>query len=211
MKIIILFTALLFFHLNAFSQEKIEEGIATFEFNYPDAESVSPQTLANFGTGLTVYFKKGLSREEYDNTGRWVNIVDPKKKEILAMGTPAQDIATKMTFKEKADNQAMAFRKYSVRVTDEVKDIVGLKCRKAKVIYNDDQTMEVWYTSQLNACNTQYFFNGINGFIMQYSHVMTLYPDIKFTVEMICKKVEKTKVPDKLFKLPVNCKLVTFQ
>ncbi len=209
MKIIILFTALLFFHLNAFSQEKMEEGVATFEFNYPDAESVSPQTLANLGKGLTVYFKKGKSREEYDNAGRWVNIVDPSKKEILSMGTPEQDVATKMTWKEKEDNQALAFRNYSVKVTGELKDIAGLKCKKAIVSYNDGQTMEVWFTSQLYASNTQYFFNGIDGFIMQYSHVINLYPDIKFTVEMVCKKVEKTKVSDSMFKLPSNCKLVT--
>ncbi len=208
MRIKILFTALLFFHLNAFSQEKIEEGITTFEFNYPDAESVSPQTLANFGNGLTVYFKKGKSREEYDNVGRWVNIVDPTKKEILSMGTPEHDLATKMTWKEKEDNQALAFRNYSVKATGEFKDIAGFKCKKAIVTYNDGQTMEVWFTSQLYASNTQYFFKGINGFIMQYSHVMTLYPDIKFTVEMICVKVEKTKVSDDMFKLPTNCKLV---
>lgn len=210
----VLLVAFVFFQLSAFSQEKNEEGVATFEFNYSDEESVNPQTLANLGNGLTVYFKKGKSRVEYDNVGRWVNIVDPTKKEILSMGTPEQDVATKMTFKEKENNQALMFRKYSVRETGEVKDIVGFKCKKAIVTYdsnNDRQTMEIWFTSQLNASNTQFFFKGINGFIMQYSYVLTLYPDIKFTVEMICKKVEEIKVLDNKFKLPANCKLVTVQ
>jgi len=200
---------------NAFSEQTIQEGVATFEFSYPDAES--SDVFAYKPKGIKIYFKKDKSREEYDHLSRWVNIVDPDKKEILFMNTPNAKTAMKMTMKEKEENQALEFGIYDVKVTDETKDIAGYKCKKAIVTYkgkitgDEERTMEVWFTEQLRVTNTQYFFKGINGFIMRYTHVTTPDANVTFREVLTCTKVEKTTVSDDMFRIPDDCKISNWE
>jgi hypothetical protein len=189
------------------AQEKIKEGKATFSFSYPDKERTDEKVLESKKTnGLTIYFKDGKSKAEYDNKNMNMYIVDPQEKMITAF---YGNTAVKTTFEEAQNLLDMFYGDSATTVTGETKMIAGFKCYKAVHVsppgVQPSRLVEIWFTKDLKASNINYDFREIEGFIMEYTSKEvnnSTAEGAEFTEIMTCSKVEKITVPDEKFKVP---------
>lgn len=201
---------LLVLHLNSASaQEKIKEGKIIFEISINNAEEMNDQVLAMMPKEMTVYFKDDHSRGEMDMMGgQVVTITDGKAGETIScMDLMGKKQAIKTT-REDAEKEKEKMGDYEVKVTDDTKDIAGYKCKKALVTYKDKPDaapLEVWFTNEIEASNSQkYAWKGIDGFMMEFS-VEQRGMGMKFS----CTEVKKQKVDDDMFKIPEGYTVMT--
>ena len=187
--------------------EKLKEGKLKFEITMPEAEGMSDQMLAMMPKEMTLYFKGDKSRSEMMMMGTtMISISDKKADETITyMDIMGKKTAIRTTA-EDAEKEKAALGEYEVKITDESKIIAGYNCKKAIVhMKKDDQTMDVWFTDELEVANsTKYTWKGIDGFMMEF-----FITQGKMQMKFTCTQVKKESVSDDMFKAPEGYTVMT--
>jgi GLPGLI family protein len=191
------------------SAQKIDEGKVMYEISYPDTDMPDEQ-LAQMPTESTIYFKEDHSRMEM-KMGMGMTIVmlfDNKGKTLTTlMDIMGNKTAVKMTEEDlKKQKEKKGKEDYQIKLTDETKEIAGIKCKKA-VATGKDGSFDVYYTDQITFKKGDWAdqdFKGIDGFLMQFKKT-----EGGITMQMTAKNVVKEKVDDAQFTVPADYKPMT--
>ena len=192
-------------HSNA---QKVDEGKVIYEISYPDAD-IPDEQMAMMPTESTMFFKGAQSRVEMKmGMGMsQVMIFDNKNKVMtMLMDMMGNKTAVKMTEADvKKQKEKKGKDDYQIKVTDETKEIVGYKCKKA-IVTEKDGTFDVYFTDQITYKNGDWVaeFKGLEGFPLQYK-----ISQGSTVMQMTAKNVSKEKVDDAMFTIPSDYKIMT--
>ncbi|MEP7167958.1 MAG: DUF4412 domain-containing protein [Bacteroidota bacterium] len=209
-KKLLLFFVLMAANIIYANGQKIGEGKAVFEISYPDAD-IPDEQMAMMPTESTMFFKDNEARVEM-KMGMGMNQVmlfDNKAKIMtMLMDMMGNKIAIKMNEEDiKKRKEKDGKKDYEIKVTDETKDIAGLKCRKA-IVTSADGSFDIYFTDQVTYRNGNWAseYKGIDGFPMQYKITQG-----SMTMQMTAKSVTKEKVEDEKFTVPSDYKPMTME
>jgi hypothetical protein len=184
-----------------YSQSSDFEGIITYKSDYSanqDSLKVGQLTYF-FGDSLRVYFKGSAYKQHYINS-RWI-------QEVTYLPSPNKYY---MVF-QKFDTLytvdcGMADDKYTVTVdTKDRRQILGYDCIKL-VMKGEKSTKTYYFAPELSLSKSNFTRHKMGGFdvYMQNAKAVYLYMKIENQTgiqELKAVKVEKTKLPEKVFEL----------
>lgn len=201
----------------AFAQGKITEGVAAFEITYPSLTPEMKKIESMLPKELTVYFKHEHSRMEMPMAaGNTVTIGNSTKKDVtILMDMMGKKFAMKQTAEDIGKKEAELKKNgqlpgIKVTPSTETKTIAGYKCKKALVAYTVNgktERMDCYYTDALpKMTNTadNPAFKDINGFLMEYN-----ISQGGIQMRITAKSVKAQAVPDALFTIPADYKVMT--
>ncbi|MCK4288864.1 MAG: DUF4412 domain-containing protein [Bacteroidales bacterium] len=211
-QLILIATTFVFAFTNvSFASKKPFKGIITYKITFPNSE-FDQATLAMMPKVMTVTIKGNMSKTSLNmGMGTQSTIFNGDNKTATTLiNMMGQKYAIQIT-REDIDKEIADQPKPIVKYLDETKEIAGYKCKKAEIIFkNDDDnevTFTVYYTDELGgkALNSgQALYSEIDGVLLEYEI------DAKgMAMKFEATSVEKKNVSDKEFDIPEDYKITT--
>ena len=211
-QLILIATTFVFaFNNVSFAGKKPFKGIITYKITFPNSE-FDQATLAMMPKVMTVTIKGNMSKTSLNmGMGTQSTIFNGDNKTATTLiNMMGQKYAIQIT-REDIDKEIADQPKPIVKYLDETKEIAGYKCKKAEIIFkNDDDnevTFTVYYTDELGgkALNSgQALYSEIDGVLLEYEI------DAKgMAMKFEATSVEKKNVSDKEFDIPEDYKITT--
>jgi len=185
-------------------KEKAFEGTVTYGLNF-DGSNLPPDAMTMLNGAEAVSYIKGDKRRTELNMAiqSTTSIMDAKAKTVVTlMDIMGQKYLIRSTAddikKEEAD-----MPEQTIKYTDETKDIAGYTCKKAEVTVKSkdgkEETVNVYYTTEIPTSDLKTIYKGLNGFPMEYT---VNQGPVKMT--FTAKSVSKDPVPDNKFDIPTD-------
>ena len=177
------------------------EGVITYSMNFDD-EGLDPTAKSMLSNAeMIIYIKNEKSRIDTD-MGMMKNssITDSKKKTaFVLMDMMGQKMVMKMGAEEMENQDA----KPKITYLDKTKEIAGYQCKKAQVIFGENEPVTVYYTEEIPAVvNGQ--IKGLKGYPLEYE---TNYNGLKAV--FTAKSVKKELIDDTKFIVPSDYQEIT--
>jgi GLPGLI family protein len=197
---LILFFALAFFSMAAYSQKKVSELTLVYDAAISSGSPQPKMADAFDGATTTVYLKGNLSRSEMvsalfssatihdSRTGSAVVLREVSGQKLLIRLTP--------------DNWSQKNKRYdgiTFTNTTETKQIAGYNCIKAEAKLSDGSVFIVYYTPEIVPENKDYDyqFRNLNGLPLEYELTQG-----KFRIKYTVSKINLNPVPASRFDIP---------
>lgn len=183
-----------------------EEGVIEFDTKAIDEK----HPLYNLApTAATLKFKKEKFIIEMSVMGMFnTSIIGDSKAKTMAQTVKFLDVKQACVENEKdlvLDNEDYVLK---IEETSDTKDIIGLKCHKAKVTKLNEPaaTFDVWYTKDLGMEDA----NALTPYA-QLKGVLIDYRIKKMGLEMhfMAKSYKSTEIADNTFEIPASMKIVS--
>ncbi len=178
------------------------EGIITYSISFENS-GLPPEMLSTLKGSESIIFIKGDKRRIDLNTPiqNTSTFIDDKTKSIVtSMDLGDKKYLIKMTDADIKSEKEMA-PETTIKYVDSTKQIAGYTCKEAKVkLKNKDsseETVTVYYTTEIPSDKMKEIFEGLKGFPLEY--VIT-QGGIKMT--FTTKSISKESVPDAKLDLP---------
>jgi hypothetical protein len=185
-----------------------EEGIIEFDCKGVDEKhplySMAPQSA-------TMKFKHENVIIEMSVMGMFnTSIIINTKNKTLAQTVKFMDLKQACIENEAEILKNNTEYELKIEETDEVKEIIGLKCYKAKVtkLTPPLETFDIWYTKELGMldCNSLTSYAPIKGVLVDY-RIKKMGMELHFKA----KSFTSVEIPDKSFEIPASMKIVSVE
>lgn len=197
---------------SALLAQKPFKGRIVYQMSYP-ASMVDQLTLSNLPTQTIISARANLTRHE---------IVTEAFTQIKINDSQARTSVTLMEFgrdryavHKNSDQIAAGVKELGqpeIRFTNETKDILGYKCKKALAIttdiFGEEVVKEIFYTEELQGTpfNFDTPYNKIPGVMLEFEMQVR-----NLNVRYEAKSIRKRSVKAKLFRVPKEYKSITFE
>jgi GLPGLI family protein len=193
--------------VNSYAGDKSFRGVIVYNISF--GEDMDASMVAMMPKTMKMYISGDKSKMEMIAGFGTTNVIfDSETKEsVVMMDMMGQKFAIKSTA-EDIEKELEEAPNTVVEVTDETKEIAGYTCKKAIVtVEGEDTELIVYFTDELGGGQ----FNGSNPFYNKIDGVMLEFVMLENDIEMSYKaiSVEKKKVSDEMFDIPVEYKIVT--
>jgi GLPGLI family protein len=204
MKKLMLATCLMFISAVMVKAQKASafQGMVVYDMSFEGA-NLPPEALAMLkGSTVTTYIKGEKRRIDTSTPmSSQSAIVDEKSKTIVTlMDVMGEKYLIKMNeadVKKETEKNPQP----SIKYLDDTKEIAGYKCKKAelavKTSEGKEETVHVFYTTEIPASDLKSAYKGLKGFPMEYTINQS---GMKIT--MVASKVSKESIADNKFELP---------
>lgn len=208
LKICLALFASLALNSQAIAQEKISEGKIIYEISYPEMEFDS-QMAAMMPAESVIYFKDVWSRTE-TAMGMGISsisIINARTNEITTLldmlGNKTATVMKGETTKKDKNNKSG--KSLSFELVEETKTIAGYPCKKAILKNADSTSFEMFYTDNiLSKSQFTSQWSDFHGFPMEY-----IISSGGLNMKMTAKRITNESVPDAMFEIPSDYKLMT--
>lgn len=209
------------FALSAFSaeaQRRMEEGKVIFSISYRNLTPEMERTQHLLPQEAVFYFKREKTRMEMKvgAIGKNSTIRDTIRKENIillylygkkfALIKHDSDLAVLRNTHHQADSSHNSqLPTPSVLVTDTIRKIAGIECRKA-IVTRGSERNECWFTESIAPYTTrdEPGLGALKGFMLEYSAT-----ENGITMTMTAKLVQEITLDDHMFSIPEDYKVVT--
>jgi GLPGLI family protein len=185
------------------------EGIITYSISFENS-GLPPEILSTLKGSESITYIKGYKRRVDLNTPvqNTSTFIDDKTGLIVAsMDLGDKKYLIKMTDADLKSEKEMA-PETSIEYIDSTKQLAGYTCKEAKVkLKNKDgneETVVVYYTTQIPVDKMKEVFTGLKGFPLEYSITQG---GIKMT--FTTKSISKESVPDAKLNVPKEGYILT--
>ena len=176
--------------------KKAFEGKIEYKITYQNVPAEMEGFESMLPQKMLIYFKGSKIRLEQSMgmAGNQIVLTDNETKESnILMDMLGQKINVFIT-KEEVEEAEKTMVKPQITYLEDKKEILGYKCKKAKVKNGDNETI-VFYTEQLKIKHKD--FSDLDGYPLQY----TIDQD-GMMITMTASVVQKEEVSDQLFEVP---------
>jgi len=187
------------------------EGVIEYKVTYPKMDKTNFM-LDFMPTEMKMYFKDDkyiTSVSAGMGTFKTNFICDQTQNEFFQL---VKLINKKYALKLKGEEISATLKilpSYNIEFVDDVKEIVGYMCKKAIVTVDNEShdAFTVYYTNEIkiknpNWCNQ---FAPIDGVMLEYQ-----YEKYDVCMQFKAKKIKFEKVKDKIFEIPTDYQLISF-
>jgi len=195
---------------HSFRSNDAKEGCIVYDISYIDSEENNP-LISLLPANMTLNFKDNntiTKIEGYLGIFRFSYLCNAK---LHQSGTLLQILDKRYIYIDKEGAMGFGYNALDgmqINKTDETKEIIGFKCKKAIVTYNDPtpKTVELYYTDEIaienpNANNP---FKDIDGVLLQFEVKMN-----NIGMKFKANRLEKIKIKDMEFEIPKGYKKIT--
>jgi len=213
MKILIkvILLAVVFISVNASAQaQKLFSGTIEYEITYPGAD-LDPATAASLPKSLTMTVSGKKSR--VDMTQGMMNIIKINNAETMTSISLLDIVGQKYcikTSKEEIEKALAELPKTKVNVTDETKEIAGMKATKAIITFIEEDgsetTAEIYFCPEIGGegFNFDTEYRDIKGGLLEYK-----IESSDITMLFTAKEIKAKKIKDTVFMIPSDYQEVT--
>lgn len=187
-------------------------GTIKFALTYEGVEASQASQMPTTQTQI-INGNKQKTMIDYGQAAMYTITDGDAESEIIFIDAMGQKFAYRLDkaalAKAKEDNKSA---KPTITLSDETKEIAGIKCKKATKVSKDEETGDesssiIWYTTELGSNDKLYFTGeneGINGVVLG-----TETKAKTFVYKAFATEIKKEKVKDLEFMIPADAKELT--